>query len=339
MKISKIILMMLFICSLSLAQETRKIGTSAANFLRIPVGARASAMGNAFVSMGEDVSGLYWNPAIVSRLSNTNILVDYANWLVGIKHSFVGVTTNLGDLGTIGVSVLALQSPQMDVTTPRNPMGTGETFEVTSMALGLTYSKMLTTNFSIGGTFKYINETIYNSSAAGIAFDVGTFYLTPLAGIRLGASISNFGTKMQIMGDDLNVRVDIAPDQEGNNQSIVGMIKTDKFDMPLIMRIGLSGEIFQTNSTRITIAVDGVNPNDNAQSIDIGSEISFLNELVLLRIGYSDIFLPEREKGLTAGVGLYKLQLIPTLLISVDFSYQQMKYLGSVNRFSIILQL
>ena len=38
-------------------------GTSAAQFLRIPVGARQSAMGEAFCAVSDDVMAICWNPA------------------------------------------------------------------------------------------------------------------------------------------------------------------------------------------------------------------------------------------------------------------------------------
>ena len=84
--------------------------------------------------------------------------------------------------------------------------------------------------------------------------------------------------------------MDIAPDQEGNNQSIVGRLHTDAFDLPLTMRVGISGEAFQTPDFRLTLSVDGVNPNDNASSVNLGGEIGLLNEVIRLRAGYRDLF-------------------------------------------------
>lgn len=44
------------------------------------------------------------------------------------------------------------------------------------------------------------------------------------------------------------------------------------------MRIGISGEVFNTEDFRFTLSADGVNPNDNSQSINIGGEIGLLRE-------------------------------------------------------------
>lgn len=315
-----------------------KVGTAAAVFLRIPVGARASGMGSAFVSMMDDPSALYWNPSILSSIHSNALLVDHSPWLPGVNFDFVGIVLPFEEFGTVGLSSTILRTADMDVTTPAAPMGTGETFSASSIAFGLSYSRSLTDRFSIGGTFKYIHESIYNSGATGIAFDVGTIYETPFSGIRLGASISNFGTKMQMTGEDLNVRVDIAPNQEGNNQSIVGKLNTDEFDLPLIMRIGISGEVIKTEDFRLTLAADGINPNDNAQSADIGGEIGLLNELLQLRAGYRDLFLDQNEFGLTFGMSVNQFHVSGDISVSVEYAYQRYVHLGSSDRFTIGLR-
>jgi len=320
------------------AAGVNKIGTAAATFLRIPVGARAAGMGSSFVSMMNDPSSLYWNPSVLSSMNSNSLIIDHSPWMPGINFDYIGVVLPFGEFGTVGISTTLLHTDEMDVTTPTAPMGTGETFTASSFAIGFSYSRALTDKFSIGGTFKFIKETIYNSSASGIAFDVGTIYETPFAGIRLGASISNFGTKMRMYGEDLNVRVDIAPNQEGNNQSIVGKLNTDEFDLPLIMRIGISGEIINTENFRWTLSADGINPNDNAQSVNVGTEVGLLNNKILFRAGYKDLFLDNNETGLTFGFSLHDINIFSNVLITTEYAYQNFVHLGNSNRFTLILK-
>ena len=59
-------LVLIIILSLSLslnAQSVSRVGTTAAPFLKIGVGGRALAMGEAYTTRAEDVTGLFWNPA------------------------------------------------------------------------------------------------------------------------------------------------------------------------------------------------------------------------------------------------------------------------------------
>ncbi|HEX9975337.1 MAG TPA: PorV/PorQ family protein [bacterium] len=335
--IGVVLVLLLIVTSIEgYSQEVKKVGTSSAAFLKIPVGARGASMGGAFVSLADDPSALYWNPGGLSRNDKYSLLVDHSPWLPGLTYNFFGVVIPMQSFGTLGISVTALTTAEMDVTTPANPMGTGEKFDASSMAVGFSYGRSLTDRFSIGGTFKYINERIFNSKATGLAFDIGTIYDTPLSGLRLGVSVSNFGSKMHIDGEDLNVRVDIAPDQLGNNQSVVGRLKTERFDLPLIMRLGLSYDAWRTENLRLTLAADGINPSDNAQSLNVGAEVSFLNEMFILRSGYNELFLDDREKGLTFGVGV-KSNIANGVRFGAGYAYQNFSHLNNVNHFTLTL--
>ena len=234
--------------SAQLTTETRDVtkrGTAAAEFLSIPVGARATAMGNAFSATVDDATALYWNPAGMTALPRSTVALEYAQWLVGIDFNYAAVVLPMG-FGTVGFAVTALRTPDMEVTTVAEQNGTGETFDASSYALALSYARALTDRFSIGGTAKFITERIWHSNANSIAVDVGTMFETPFQGIRLGASISNFGSRMRMSGDDLLTTVDIDPNNRGNNESNRATLNTDAFNLPLTMRIGIAGEVFES---------------------------------------------------------------------------------------------
>jgi len=330
------LLLFCFVLDEAAGKEVKKVGTSAAAFLRIPVGARGAALGGAVVSTVNDPSAMFWNPGGLARQSKYSLMVDHSPWLPGLDFNYVGLVIPASSFGTIGINITSLSTQEMDITTPANPEGTGETFDASFTAVGVSYSRHLTESFSIGGTFKYINERIYNSNATGFAFDIGTIYDTPYEGVRLGFSISNIGTKMRMMGEDLNVRVDIAPTTKGNNQSIVGQLKTDEFDMPLIMRVGLSWDIINSGKNRLTAGVDGINPNDNAQSVNAGAEYALFNEMFVLRAGYTDLFLKDSQKGLALGAG-FNTKIAGSLGLGAEYAFQEFEYLGNVNRFTLTL--
>ncbi len=331
--VNLIIALLLLITFSSFAQEVSKTGTAAATFLKIPVSARGVAMGGSFVSVVDDASSLYWNPGGLPRLNNIGLTFDHTPWLGGINFTFLGIAIPLEQFGSLGISVISMSTKEMEVTTLQNQMGTGETFDAASVAIGITYARSLTDRFTLGATFKFINERIYNSNASGIALDIGTIYDTPLEGLRLGFSISNFGTKMRIMGEDLNYRIDIAPNQNGNNQSVVSQLKTDEFDLPLIMRVGLSMDVWQDESNRLVISVDGTNPSDNFQSINIGAEWALFNEMVFLRGGFNEMFKDDGERGLTLGAGI-NYMLSGFGKIGVDYAWAEFGVLGDIQTFS-----
>ncbi|MFQ5629507.1 MAG: PorV/PorQ family protein, partial [bacterium] len=203
-------------------------------------------------------------------------------------------------------------------------------------AIGAVYSRNLTDKFSIGANIKYITEKIGNTSANSIAVDIGTLFTTPFAGIRLGASISNFGNKMQMTGDDLLVQNDIDPQFSGNNPNINAFLATEKFDLPLLLRIGVSWDAFKTEQNRLTIAVDGAHPNDNSEYANVGFEYALFNETIFLRGGYKTIFLADREEKLALGGGFH-YRFVRGFDVSLHYAFEQFEHLDEVHKFSFSL--
>ncbi len=341
MKCSKIclnsILYLFIICTVIYGETIKKIGTSSAVFLRIPAGAKGISMGSAFTSIADDGSAMFWNPGNITAQSKTVLFLHYSPWLPGLNYNYFGFALPVETIGVVGVNIVSLRTDEIEITTVDAEMGTGETYTAASTAIGITYAKKLTDRFSIGGNVKYISERIFNTNTTGLAFDIGTMFETPFKNIRLGVSISNIGTDMRINGEDLNSYVDVAPGQKGNNDNIVAQMKTDAFALPIIMRIGLSWDLMLSKESRLTFACDGNNPNDNAQSLNVGMEFAPLRDILFIRAGYNELFLEDAEKGLTLGAGL-NLNTLAYFDLSFSYAYQGFKYLGDVNHMSIELK-
>lgn len=316
-------------------QNVSKVGTTAAKFLSIPVGPRAIALGNAFASIGDDATSLYWNPAGSTKIVGNDFQLSHTQWFAELRHTFSGIVITDADIGSFGVSINALTMPEMDITTEQFPEGTGEQFSAASYAIGITYARALTEWFSIGFTGKYIQEVIYNSKAAALAVDIGTLFTTPFYGIRLGVAISNFGSKMQITGSDLLVQKDIDETQHGNNANIDAYLGTDKFDLPLNLRLSLSGEVWKSDEQRFTLIIDASHPNDNVESISLGAEYSLFDDLISLRGGR--YFLTDFEQRYAFGGGV-KYQISPSLIVRIDYAYSSMGRLQNIQTYSLGLQ-
>lgn len=337
MKLAKRLTLLTVAVALSLpgyGRDVTKVGTTAAPFLGIGVGARPLALGGAFVSIADDASALYWNVAGVAKQTRPQIIFNHSDWLADINFDYAGIVVPAGYLGTFGVSLTSLSMDDMEQTTEDQPNGTGVEFGVSSVAFGLHYARALTDRFSIGFTGKYIRESIWNSSASGMAVDVGTLFETPFWGLRLGMAITNFGTKMRMAGDDLLIQVDPDPTISGNNERINANLETGRFDLPLNFRFGMSMDVVDTEQSRLTVAVDATHPNDNAESVDAGFEYVF-NNFVALRGGYRNLFIEDSEQGFTVGGGInYRLQTFGFLL---DYAYEDFGRLENIQKFTIQL--
>jgi hypothetical protein len=318
-------------------QQVTKTGTTAAKFLSIGVGARANAMGGAFTAVANDASAMYWNPAGIAGINQYEALFTYTKLFADINLNYFAAVIPVGDLGSLGFNVTALNIGDMEVTTEYFPDGTGETFSAGSYAFGLSFAKMITVDFAVGISAKYVREDIYNSSASGLAFDIGTTFNTPFYGIRFSSSISNYGTKMQMEGDDLLIRHDPDPSRTGNNETIDAYYATDAFELPLRLQIGLARDFMFLNNQRFTIAVDAAHPNDNHQYVNLGGELALFNEMIQLRGGYKTLLLDNSQEGLTLGVGI-NYGGLDYFNVGIDYAFQQYEFLGNTHSFGVLLK-
>jgi hypothetical protein len=318
------------------ATGVTKTGTTAAGFLLIDVGPRATGMGSAYVSVVDDATAMYWNPAGIARLPGVQATFCNTNWLLDLALNYAGASFSLGNYGTIGINAVFLSMDEMERTTISQPDGTGELFDAANSSIGLSYARNLTDKFCMGFTAKYINERYYHSSAHGFALDLGALYDTHFHGLTLGMSISNYGTKMQLDGRDLLVQVDINPQIEGNNANINAKLQTDKFDLPLMFRVGLSMDVIKTDFSHLLVAVDALHPSDDVESVNVGAELILFN-ILSLRSGMKQLFGVDQIQGLTFGGGLHHKILNTTLFF--DYSYLTLNKFHPVNMFSISLGL
>ncbi len=310
-----------------------KKGTTAASFLSIGQGARALSMGGAFVAVADDPSSMYWNPAGITDINGTALVVDHTQWLADIQYNYLAGTLHLGDIGTLGVSFTASNIGEMRVTTVDNPEGNGETFSVSDIAFSVAYAIKLTDRFAIGFNPKFIYQKIWKMSASAMAIDIGVKYDTPFDGVILGMSISNFGTKMQMQGTSSSVLYDPDPSTTGNNGKIPANITTEDWALPLNFKVGVAYKAFSDETHKLTLAMAASHPNDNYESIDLGGEYIF-NDFLALRGGYKSLFLIDSQERFTLGVGVQQA-VVGNFKFTFDYAYQDFGILKNAQKFSI----
>ncbi len=306
--------------SAQLFRTTTKVGTTAAQFLKIGAGARSLGMGGSAAAVDGDVYAVYWNPASLARITSFGeATFTHANWLADVNYDFAAAALNLEGFGTLGISLTSLAVPEDIVRTEDHPEGDGRRWNASSFALGISFGRSLTDRFAIGTTFKYIQESIWNESAQGIAFDVGTIYTTQFNDLKIGASISNFGTKMRLDGSDISFNNTPGGELGQGPQNVSSTYKTDSYDIPLAFRIGVSMDAVKMENLRATVAVDATHPNDNTEYVNSGLELAF-EEMFFGRIGYKALFLQDSEQGLTWGAG-FRYEMSATTSLKVDYAF------------------
>ncbi len=326
-------------------------GTSAANFLKIGVGARGNALGGAFVASVNDNTALYWNPAGIAQIGSLEVGVCYTDWILDVNHNFLGVAYPLGRAGVIGFSVISLSMGDMKTTTPSEPDGTGAYFTASDLALGISYARQLTDRFSVGVTAKYVYESISFSTAGTFAIDAGTQFDTGYRGLRIGMSITNFGGKMTLKGTDQMTKADIDEVIEGNPQK-EARLETEGWPLPLMFHFGLSMDLLRRGANRLTGNLDFNDPRDNSPYAVLSAEYGW-NNFLFLRAGmiyrsesFDELKLTKAEEldliydvrlALGAGINL-KLPGMASK-IRLDYSYTDLGILTQAHSFSFTFGL
>lgn len=289
------------------AQIFEKVGTLGGQSLKIGVGARAAAMGDAYVAIADDATAVYWNPAGIARLSGQSISINHTAWPAEILFDQAAYVFNVKWIpGMLGVNVRALTMSRDKVRTTYLPDGTGETFDAGEWAYGITYARSLTDKFSAGLSINYIQTGLDDVTGTSTTFDFGTLYDVGILGAKIGMSIQNIGGDMTFIDESVK--------------------------MPVFFRVGGSFSLLQRGESRLLTAAEFTHPPDNSEKLNLGAEYSF-HDYLFLRGGYKMNYDTE---GMTAGFGVkFPLTLIKSSVARLDYAYSDLKFLSQAHRVSV----
>ncbi|MFH1278702.1 MAG: PorV/PorQ family protein [Candidatus Eisenbacteria bacterium] len=296
-----------------------KVGTIGAQFLKIGVGGRGTAMGESFVAIADDPSALYWNPAGIAKLEGkSHVFLSHASWPAGIGHEFAGYVFTYGGIpGVMGVSLNVLQMDPMIRTTEYHPDGINqpgsselEQFDAGDMAIGLSYAQFLTDKFSFGGTVKWVHQGLEDEFAEGINFDFGTLYNTGFRTITIGMTVQSIGSTMTFI------------DQE--------------FSPPTTFKLGVAMNALQSQQHSVLTSAEFNHPSDNQERANLGLEYVYtpLDRFALaLRGGY----MANRDiQDFALGFGV-RFPTSANASADVNYSFANLNELGESHQVSVIL--
>jgi len=304
-KLINIILISMFSAAMpaEAAFSTNYAGTSAAKFLKIDVGARASAMGGAYGAVGDDVTAMYWNPAGLNYIKNNQLSIMYSMWFHDISYQYVAVAhpTGIG-VFSVGANYLSMGSIQKV-----NNIGVelNDNFSPAYLSANFSYAS------SFGGVLrginiKYIQSKIDEKSATSVAFDAGVLNKFFNDRFTVGVAIQNLGLKMKF---------------------------NYKYD-PLPFNIKMSGSYdLNIAETDIKTALDVNLPRDNSMLLNLGLEVKrdFKGMILMPRAGFkSQLAGIKGFSGLCAGFG------VGLGANSINYAWVPYGELGNTHRISLL---
>jgi hypothetical protein len=321
---------------LAFAGDESRIGTTGAEQLNVPVGAKGIATAGAFISTMTGVESIYWNPAGLDRSGKSEAMFSYMNYIADINMIYIALSGHVGNLGTFGLSVKSFDIGDIIQTDVVNPDGIGSTFAPSIVTAGLTYSKMITDRVSGGATVKFIHEGIMDLSANGVAVDFGTQYHFN-NNLTLGVALKNIGGNMRYTGGDLEQESQVSGSSPTAGASFFEAV-SEKFSIPSTFEIGLGYKYAMGTNNAVNLGGTFMNANEAENSIRFGAEYNYDN-FVFLRGGYdlvtesSSVRSDESIFGFTLGGGInYN---VGNVGIQIDYAYRDVQVFDANHVFSI----
>ena len=277
------------------------IATSSGQFLKLGVGSRATAMGEASSVIVNDATSLYWNPANLTNINNNSISFMYYSLFTDIDYQFLGYGHKVDKNISYGFGIQYLLMDSIKHTDD-DGIETGETSNPYDLAVLFGFGYKLS-DWSVGVTGKEISSRILNKINT-FAFDFGI--LSPVFNkFQFAGVIQNVGSK---------IRFDKGSDK-----------------LPLNIKGGIA---FYINE-KFILSSDFCFPIDNTPYFAGGLEYKILSESnlqVSLRGGYNSKSSISGFSDFSFGTGISIKDL------SIDYSFLPKGDLGNTNTFSLNLR-
>lgn len=250
-------------------------GTAGFLSLRLGAGARSAGMGDAQVSLAQDATATYWNPAGLAAVKSTNFTLMHNEWLstVRMETASLAHATSFGNIG------LHFSGMYLDEIERRETAGSESTghFNVFEYTFAGAYGRTVHRDVDLGVALKGLYSKLDDVSASGWAMDFGARYRTRIAGLTFAGAAQNLGPKVKFIADE--------------------------FVLPAVARLGAD---YQRDVPalrgRMVGAFDFIIPTDGDAHQHAGLEYVY-REMASLRLGYKANY---DSQGLTFGVGIKK---------------------------------
>ena len=133
------------------AQDAGKSGLA---FLKIGVGGRAAALGEAYTALANDPTAIYWNPAGLHGGSGTQLAFTHLSWLESIKHDFIAISfPGFGGKLGLGFTMQSIPDIELREIPSTEPVAT---LDARDLAVALAYARPLNPQLSVGLSVKYL---------------------------------------------------------------------------------------------------------------------------------------------------------------------------------------
>lgn len=289
------------------AQSVRKYSNE---FLKIGVGARAAAMGNAQVGIVDDATAGYWNPGgLMMAPEAPQLALMHSEYFAGIsKFDYIGFTMPIGNDRRFGATVIRLGVD--DIANTLNLVDANgnidfnavETFSVADLAVMLSLAQRFDVlgGLNVGANVKVVNRSVGKfANAWGFGLDIGARW--ERNNLQLGLMISDVTSTFNAWTFNTETFED-AFLQTGN------VIPENSLEVTLpSIKLGGGYQFLDEKKVKVLVSVDNdvhfdgkrnVVANLGSVSMDphAGLEVSY-RDLAFLRGGFKNLQRTPNDKG------------------------------------------
>jgi len=287
------------------AFSEKAAGTRTAQFLKLPVGAKYIAMGEAATAVADDANAIYYNVAGLARVEKKSAEYMYGGLLLKDKVSgesnpgqhWIAYAMPIEGIGSAGIAIQLLNVG--DISKTDITATSKGTFAPRDLAVNFSYARKLM-EIPLGLNIKIVNSKI-EESATTVGFDLGAQHM--MDKLMLGFAVQNLGGKLKF--------------------------ETESSKLPILIKLGAGYKAMEN----WVAALDIVFPEDNSPVLALGTDYMHkISEEISLsgRVGYNTRNRKvDGFNGLNIGVGFwYKMA-------GLDIAWSPMGDLGQTIRFSV----
>ncbi|TNE70294.1 PorV/PorQ family protein [bacterium] len=328
-KIVFVLALLIGVTTLATAQKKR--GQTSFGFIANPLTARAAGMNDAVYSIDLNAEAMFSNPATMARQQSMfNVSVGQVEFIADINYSYaaISIAPKKGRYGVWGLQLISTDYGEFDETVidKSNNLSYRDlgTYNPRAFALGLSYARAVSGQFSFGGSVKYLDVNLVNGivgidgyefarqnfSANVFAYDFGVHYKTGWESLELGFAFKNLAQEVTF--------------------------HTESAEIPLTFRMGVSMDVFDLTEVNkdynsLIVSINANRPRDFDEQIIIGADYTYMKRFSI-RAGY---LLPAEEQGISFGAGLTQPINRNGIAISADYSYTTYGIFSGVNRLTV----
>lgn len=224
--------------------EAKSAGRTGVTFLKIPIGAKPTSMGEAFCAVADDISTIYWNPAGLALFENRELAFTHISWFEKINYEYLSCLQPLQELGIKIPGVLAGSLAYLGINDIKEYGITKDSylgsFNAYDLLLKISYARRIKPDVSSGVNLKLINQKI-KSSSSGFAADIGLLSKTPIKNLTAGITLQN-----------------------------IALFNNFKDNLPFNIKLGSCYKLLKDNI--LTLAMDIDLPSDTDPKLHLGAE-------------------------------------------------------------------